>query len=192
MIPLYISGPRSCVGRHQTLGVASLRGQVDSDQSVTTTRLSRESIIAIPTAIAIVTVVVGRKRTASSVTKAVPDRSESGDSQRNVDERFYKTFSQLAATGLGHPPTPGEHFLVSITCLRCYLGPYPLLYATVGQVGGTSFLALMAFASFSPNQMRPTALMLNVVGASYSTWLFNRGHSSHSWFRPYLRLLSVA
>jgi uncharacterized membrane protein YfcA len=50
-----------------------------------------------------------------------------------------------------------------------------LLYATVGQAGGTAFLALMAFASFPPNEMRPTALLLNIVAATYSTWLFNRG-----------------
>jgi len=50
-----------------------------------------------------------------------------------------------------------------------------LLYATVGQAGGTAFLALMAFASFPPGEMRPTALLLNIVAASYSTWLFNRG-----------------
>lgn len=51
-----------------------------------------------------------------------------------------------------------------------------LLYATVGQAGGTAFLALMAFASFPANEMRPTALLLNLVAATYSTWLFNRGN----------------
>ncbi|HLG83949.1 MAG TPA: sulfite exporter TauE/SafE family protein [Bradyrhizobium sp.] len=50
-----------------------------------------------------------------------------------------------------------------------------LLYATVGQAGGTAFLALMAFASFPSTEMRPTALLLNIVAATYSTWLFNRG-----------------
>ncbi|MCP3401378.1 sulfite exporter TauE/SafE family protein [Bradyrhizobium sp. CCGB20] len=50
-----------------------------------------------------------------------------------------------------------------------------LLYATVGHAGGTAFLALMAFASFPPNEMRPTALLLNIVAATYSTWLFDRG-----------------
>jgi uncharacterized membrane protein YfcA len=50
-----------------------------------------------------------------------------------------------------------------------------LLYATVGQAGGTAFLALMAFASFPPSEMRPTALLLNIVAAAYSTWFFNRG-----------------
>jgi uncharacterized protein len=52
-----------------------------------------------------------------------------------------------------------------------------LLYATVGQAGGTAFLALMAFASFPPSEMRPTALLLNIVAATYSTWLFNRTRS---------------
>jgi hypothetical protein len=54
-------------------------------------------------------------------------------------------------------------------------GAVSLLYATVGQAGGTAFLALMAFASFPSNEMRPTALLLNIIAASYSTWLFNRG-----------------
>src|ERR1700754_2106366 len=54
-------------------------------------------------------------------------------------------------------------------------GAVSLLYATVGQAGGTAFLALMAFASFPSNEMRPTALLLNIIAAAYSTWLFNRG-----------------
>jgi uncharacterized protein len=54
-------------------------------------------------------------------------------------------------------------------------GAVSLLYATVGQAGGTAFLALMAFASFPSNEMRPTALLLNIVAATFSTWLFNRG-----------------
>src|SRR5215469_3459601 len=59
--------------------------------------------------------------------------------------------------------------------LALLFGAISLLYATVGQAGGTSFLALMALASFSPSAMRPTALMLNIVASTYSTWLFNRG-----------------
>jgi uncharacterized protein len=64
--------------------------------------------------------------------------------------------------------------LRSDNMLALLFGAISLLYATVGQAGGTSFLALMAFASFSPGEMRPTALMLNIVAASYTTWLFNR------------------
>ena len=61
--------------------------------------------------------------------------------------------------------------------LALLFGAISLLYATVGQAGGTSFLALMALASYSPGTMRPTALMLNIVASSYSTWVFNRGRS---------------
>ena len=68
-------------------------------------------------------------------------------------------------------------------------GAVSLLYATVGQAGGTAFLALMAFASFSSNEMRPTALLLNIVAATYSTWLFNRG-SLVDWLK--LRPLVLA
>jgi uncharacterized membrane protein YfcA len=59
--------------------------------------------------------------------------------------------------------------------LAVLFGTISLLYATVGQAGGTAFLALMAFASFPSNQMRPTALLLNIVAATYSTWIFNLG-----------------
>ena len=66
-------------------------------------------------------------------------------------------------------------------------GAVSLLYATVGQAGGTAFLAVMAFASFPSNEMRPAALLLNIVAATYSTWLFNRG-SLVDWakLRPFL------
>jgi uncharacterized membrane protein YfcA len=59
--------------------------------------------------------------------------------------------------------------------LALLFGVISLLYATVGQAGGTAFLAVMAFSSFAANEMRPTALFLNIVAATYSTWLFNRG-----------------
>ena len=55
--------------------------------------------------------------------------------------------------------------------LALLFGAASLLYATIGQAGGTAFLALMAFASFPLNEMRPTALLLNIVAATYSTWL---------------------
>ena len=58
--------------------------------------------------------------------------------------------------------------------LALLFGAISLLYATVGQSGGTAFLALMAFAAFPPSEMRPTALALNIVAAGYSTWVFNR------------------
>jgi uncharacterized protein len=58
--------------------------------------------------------------------------------------------------------------------LALLFGAISLLYATVGQAGGTAFLALMAFAAFAPSEMRPTALALNIVAAAYSTWMFNR------------------
>lgn len=51
-----------------------------------------------------------------------------------------------------------------------------LLYATAGQAGGTAFLAAMALAEFPAEQMRPTALLLNVVAAGYATlWLHREG-----------------
>jgi len=49
-----------------------------------------------------------------------------------------------------------------------------LLYATVGQAGGTGFLAIMALWGFPAAEMRPTALLLNIIAAGYTTWLLQR------------------
>ncbi|WFU27875.1 sulfite exporter TauE/SafE family protein [Bradyrhizobium sp. CB1717] len=71
--------------------------------------------------------------------------------------------------------------------LTAWFAVVSLLYATVGQAGGTAFLALMAFASFPANEMRPTALLLNIAAATYSTWLFNRGsHIDWAKLKPLL------
>jgi hypothetical protein len=48
--------------------------------------------------------------------------------------------------------------IISPFMLAVFFSAVSLLYATVGQAGGTAFLALMAFASFPSNEMRPTAL----------------------------------
>lgn len=49
-----------------------------------------------------------------------------------------------------------------------------LIYATVGQAGGTAFLAIMAVAGVPVVELRPTALLLNVVAAGYATWRLHR------------------
>ncbi len=50
------------------------------------------------------------------------------------------------------------------------IGCVSLLYATVGQAGGTAFLAIMSFAGFPAGELRPTALILNIIAAGYGTW----------------------
>lgn len=45
-----------------------------------------------------------------------------------------------------------------------------VVYASVGQAGGTGFLAVMAVAGVPAEQLRPTALAMNIVAASYTTW----------------------
>jgi uncharacterized membrane protein YfcA len=46
------------------------------------------------------------------------------------------------------------------------------MYSTVGHGGGSGYLAILAIAAVAPEQMRPTALLLNVVVASIATWKF--------------------
>lgn len=49
-----------------------------------------------------------------------------------------------------------------------------VLYSSVGQAGGTGYLAAMALVGVVPETMRPTALALNVIVASIATLTFYR------------------
>jgi uncharacterized membrane protein YfcA len=61
------------------------------------------------------------------------------------------------------------------------------LYAMAGQAGGTAFVAVMALAGFPAAEMRPTALLLNIVAASYATWTLHR-KGLIDW-QPFIRLI---
>ncbi|MCC7275905.1 MAG: sulfite exporter TauE/SafE family protein, partial [Alphaproteobacteria bacterium] len=54
------------------------------------------------------------------------------------------------------------------------LAAVSLIYATVGQAGGTAFLAIMAVMGVPADQLRPTALILNICAAGYATWRLHR------------------
>lgn len=47
-----------------------------------------------------------------------------------------------------------------------------VLYSSVGQAGGTGYLAAMAFVGVAPESMRPAALALNVIVATIATIRF--------------------
>ncbi len=71
--------------------------------------------------------------------------------------------------------------------LALALGAVSLLYSTVGQAGGTGFLAVMAFTAFPVDKMRPTALLLNIIAAAYATWHLEHGkHIPWATLRPLL------
>jgi uncharacterized protein len=59
---------------------------------------------------------------------------------------------------------------MDIAVVTGLIGCVSLLYGTVGQAGGTGFLAVMALAAFPPIEMRATALLLNILAAGYATW----------------------
>ncbi|MEW5967778.1 MAG: sulfite exporter TauE/SafE family protein [Pseudomonadota bacterium] len=49
-----------------------------------------------------------------------------------------------------------------------------LLYATVGHGGASAYLAIMALAGMAPAEMKPIALMLNIVVAGIGTYKYVR------------------
>jgi uncharacterized protein len=60
------------------------------------------------------------------------------------------------------------------------------LYASVGHGGASAYIAAMAIAGIAPAEMRPIALMLNVVVSSLATYKFWRaGHFRWALFWPF-------
>lgn len=60
------------------------------------------------------------------------------------------------------------------------------VYATVGHGGASAYLAVMALAGVAPPEMRPIALLLNVVVSSIATFKFHRaGHFRWRLFWPF-------
>jgi uncharacterized protein len=59
-------------------------------------------------------------------------------------------------------------------------------YASVGHGGASAYIAAMALAGVAPAEMRPIALLLNVLVSSLGTWKFYRaGHFRWRLFWPF-------
>lgn len=60
------------------------------------------------------------------------------------------------------------------------------LYSSVGHAGASGYIAVMSLASLAPAEIKPTALVLNILVASIGTWQFLRaGHFSWRTFWPF-------
>ncbi len=65
------------------------------------------------------------------------------------------------------------------------------LYSSVGQAGASGYIAVMSLFEIAPTQIKPTALILNILVASIGSWQFwRKGYFSWKLFWP-LVLLSI-
>src|SRR5688572_6252370 len=61
------------------------------------------------------------------------------------------------------------------------------MYSTVGHAGASGYLAMMALVGLAPEVMRPTALVLNILVASFTVYRFRRArHFSWPGLWPFL------
>ncbi len=65
------------------------------------------------------------------------------------------------------------------------------LYAAVGHGGASGYLALMALFSFSPEVMKPTALLLNIFVAGISFWFYYKAGYFRKKLFLYFALSSI-
>src|SRR5512134_388705 len=71
-----------------------------------------------------------------------------------------------------------EPYQVAILCASFFI--VATLYTTVGHAGASGYLAMMALIGLAPDVMRPTALVLNIVVASFTVYRFRRARF-YSW-----------
>ncbi len=65
------------------------------------------------------------------------------------------------------------------------------LYSTVGHAGASGYIAVMSLLNLAPEEIKPTALVLNIFVASITAWQFYRaGHFAWMLFWPFA-ILSI-
>lgn len=63
------------------------------------------------------------------------------------------------------------------------------LYSSVGHAGASGYIAVMTLFSLTPAEIKPTALVLNILVATIGSWQFWRaGHFSWKLFWPFALL----
>lgn len=78
-----------------------------------------------------------------------------------------------------------------VVLLSLVIGLVAFLYSSVGHAGASGYIAVMALWGLSPPEIRPTALVLNILVASIGAYQFwSAGHFSWKLFWPFA-LLSV-
>jgi len=63
---------------------------------------------------------------------------------------------------------------ITIASIAVLMALGAMLYTSVGHAGASAYLAIMALFSVAPETMRPTALVLNILVASFTTYRFVR------------------
>jgi uncharacterized protein len=77
-----------------------------------------------------------------------------------------------------------EHIVVALLAAGMLVAAFG--YAAVGHGGASAYLAAMALAGIAPAEMRPVALLLNILVSSLATWKFYRaGHFRWRLFWPF-------
>ena len=78
-----------------------------------------------------------------------------------------------------------------LTLLALAVGLVAFLYSSVGHAGASGYIAVLTLAGFAAEDIKPTALVLNIFVALIGAWQFWRaGHFSWPLFWPFA-LLSV-
>lgn len=74
-------------------------------------------------------------------------------------------------------------YLTAAVCVVAFL------YSSVGHAGASGYIAVMTLFHMAPAEIKPAALVLNILVASITTWRFHRaGHFSWSLFWPFALL----
>lgn len=78
---------------------------------------------------------------------------------------------------------------MTLFAIAVAIGAIAFLYSSVGHAGASGYIAVMTLFAFSPADIKPTALLLNILVASIGTVQFWRaGYFSWRLFWPFVTL----
>jgi uncharacterized membrane protein YfcA len=78
---------------------------------------------------------------------------------------------------------------LQLTLVTLSISVVAFLYSSVGHAGASGYIAVLTLAGFAAAEIKPTALILNIMVASIGAFQFWRaGHFSWSLFWPFALL----
>jgi uncharacterized protein len=78
------------------------------------------------------------------------------------------------------------HWDTTLLLIGVAIAVVAFLYSSVGHAGASGYIAVLTLAELAPDDIKPTALILNIFVATITSWQFARqGHFSWPLFWPF-------
>jgi uncharacterized membrane protein YfcA len=106
--------------------------------------------------------------------------------QLAAEDELSRASVSTGSKNSGSQPATFRMTIGAVSLLAAAILTVALLYSSVGQAGATGYIAVMSLFSLAPEEIKPVALVLNILVAAIGTRQFlHAGHFSRSLFWPF-------